>query len=645
MKAKNERLSVRGAAWWLLLLTLPLSAPAQQLTEMRVVGTGEFVAGELVEKSIVDANGRVCAGLIVMSDLSGLTFSAYNGIVKVNQQPGRHFLFLSPDERVVEIYCSGFSPLKIILNDFDIRLESGKTWQLRITGEKDLIPITILTEPEGADITIDGISKGSSKIQHVGAGRHELRAEKKGYNPSRDTINVSSSSVLFNVKLTEIELRPVRIASVPAGAKITVNGSDKGETDKGVFLFPGRYTLRLTKSGYLDLEQTVDVTESGANTFTFTLTKNSGVLSLTVSPEDAVVLINKEVHTGRMEIDLVPGKYKVEVQKKGFLPATENIEIELGKTTAKTVTLLPRIGTLQFTVTPSDADVAMFSGSARYSSWKGMKVLKEVPVGDYSLECTRVGFVPATKTVTIVEGQPVLVEITMNPSAVSTAGRSDDEMVYVEGGSFDMGSDKGGSDEKPVHRVQIEGFYIAKHEVTQQQWREVMGTNPSHFKDCDRCPVEELSWDEVQEFIKKLNAETGKHYRLPTEAEWEFAARGGNKGSGSNFSGGNTLDDVAWYTNNSASSTHPVGEKKPNELGLYDMAGNVWEWCSDWYDENYYSTGPARNPTGPASGTYRVLRGGAWYANEFLCRIPVRFRYLPSLRINCNAFGFRLARD
>ncbi|MCX6279544.1 MAG: bifunctional serine/threonine-protein kinase/formylglycine-generating enzyme family protein [Bacteroidetes bacterium] len=215
------------------------------------------------------------------------------------------------------------------------------------------------------------------------------------------------------------------------------------------------------------------------------------------------------------------------------------------------------------------------------------------------------------------------------------------EMVFVNGGSFYRGSNDGEADEKPVHLVMLGDFYIGKYEVTQKQWREVMGNNPSNFSGCDDCPVENVSWDDVQEFIQKLNQKTGKSYRLPTEAEWEYAARGGNKSSGYIYSGSNIVDDVAWYNEDSSSKTHPVGQKQPNDLCLYDMSGNVWEWCSDWYGSDYYQSSPTSNPQGPSSGSYRVYRGGSWFSQAACCIPGYRFRLTPGYHLN--SLGFRLA--
>ncbi|MEQ8702810.1 MAG: SUMF1/EgtB/PvdO family nonheme iron enzyme [Phaeodactylibacter sp.] len=219
-------------------------------------------------------------------------------------------------------------------------------------------------------------------------------------------------------------------------------------------------------------------------------------------------------------------------------------------------------------------------------------------------------------------------------------------MVEIKGGSFMMGcTAEQESDcskrEKPVHWVELSSYRVGKYEVTQGQWEAVMGNNPSYFSGCSSCPVETVSWEDTQEFIRKLNQMTGGSYRLPTEAEWEYAARGGNRSRGYKYSGSNNLGSVGWYTDNSGSETHPVGQKSPNELGLYDMSGNVYEWCSDWYDSDYYSSTPGRNPKGPGTGANRVRRGGSWIYGARYCRASNRYDDSPDYRLNY--LGFRLA--
>ena len=199
-------------------------------------------------------------------------------------------------------------------------------------------------------------------------------------------------------------------------------------------------------------------------------------------------------------------------------------------------------------------------------------------------------------------------------------------MVYVPGGTFTMGgtSEQGSDaydDEKPTHNVTLSSYYICKYEVTQALWRAVMGSNPSNFKG-DNLPVESVSWNDCQAFINRLNSYTGRNFRLPTEAEWEFAARGGNYSRHYKYSGSNYIDDVAWYIDNSNKRPHPVGTKQPNELSIYDMSGNVGEWCSDWYGS--YSSYSQSNPTGATSGSYRVERGGSWVSGARYCRTSSR---------------------
>jgi formylglycine-generating enzyme required for sulfatase activity len=215
-------------------------------------------------------------------------------------------------------------------------------------------------------------------------------------------------------------------------------------------------------------------------------------------------------------------------------------------------------------------------------------------------------------------------------------------MVYVSGGTFTMGgtSEQGSdaeSDEKPTHNVTLSSYYICKYEVTQALWRAVMGSNPSYFKG-DNLPVECVSWNDCQTFINRLNSYTGRNFRLPTEAEWEFAARGGNYSRHYKYSGSNYIGDVAWYDNNSGNRTHPVGTKQPNELDLYDMSGNVYECCSDWYGS--YSSYSQSDPTGPNSGSYRVPRGGSWCNYAGICRSSDRNYYAPGY--SDSSLGLRL---
>lgn len=210
-------------------------------------------------------------------------------------------------------------------------------------------------------------------------------------------------------------------------------------------------------------------------------------------------------------------------------------------------------------------------------------------------------------------------------------------VVPVKGGCFKMGA----AEDKNLHEVCVSDFAIGKYEVTQGQWQEIMGNNPSRYSACgSNCPVDQVSWNDIQEFIAKLNSKSGKQYRLPTEAEWEFAARSGGKDE--KFSGANSLDAVAWYDKNSDSKPHPVGTKQANGLGIYDMSGNTWEWVNDCYRSNYYKTSPKNNPQGPMCSDKRVLRGGSWFNTADNSRAAFRLKDNPSFSYHFT-FGFRLA--
>ncbi|NCU32573.1 MAG: hypothetical protein EOM23_06500, partial [Candidatus Moranbacteria bacterium] len=215
------------------------------------------------------------------------------------------------------------------------------------------------------------------------------------------------------------------------------------------------------------------------------------------------------------------------------------------------------------------------------------------------------------------------------------------EMVYIENGCLHIGTALPGYENaSPAHEVCLDDFYLSKTPVTQKQWFEIMGNNPSKFNGCDDCPVENISWYDVQIFLDVLNKKTGKNYRLPTEAEWEYAAWGGKNRQTNTTHTSYSVHSKSWYSGNSNERTHPVGKKQSNLLGLNDMLGNVFEWCSDWYTVGYYAKSPRINPTGPASGSMKVIRGGAWTSDEKYIHNSYRAALPPKQKSdNC---GFRI---
>jgi formylglycine-generating enzyme required for sulfatase activity len=290
-------------------------------------------------------------------------------------------------------------------------------------------------------------------------------------------------------------------------------------------------------------------------------------------------------------------------------------------------------GSIQIESTPTGAKI--YRGGAD-TGFKTNATLHGVPAGTHVIKLTLDGYKDNEQSVEVLAGQTALIQATMILSSVL-----EPELVRIPGGTFLMGSDSEESlpEEKPVHQVTVSPFQIAKFEVTQEQWVSVMGTNPSSFRG-DRLPVENLQWDDVQPFIQRLNELTGKRYRLPTEAEWEFACRAGTTGDRYG-----DLNSIAWYNGNSGGTTHEVGGKLPNFFGLYDMLGNAFEWCSDWFGD--YTADPQINPKGPDTPTpgtpHHIIRGGSWLLEAVAARAPFRSLHVPAHK--ADVIGFRLAME
>ena len=385
------------------------------------------------------------------------------------------------------------------------------------------------------------------------------------------------------------------------------------------------------------------------------------------------VLGNAEYKAGEYWVYMSQGSYMLKVKHPNFVPLDVNfrdydIRGVQPKTTYVLTLLMPQpmqeVKKQKLVINYTPVEAMVLIDSKPYSG-RG-RVEAELQLGEHSYVIAANGYVTAEGTVklnggglsrtlnehlekdnaTVVPQQvttqaPLTTQSTVIQSTTAATNTTNDtvetftvegvsfRMVRVEGGTFLMGSkdSKAESDEKPMHLVTLSTYSIGETEVTQELWQAVMGSNPSYFKGAKR-PVEKVSWEDCQQFIQKLNQLTGKRFRLPTEAEWEYAARGGNKSKGYKYAGGNDIGSVAWYSGNSGNATHDVATKQANELGLYDMSGNVYEWCQDWYGK--YTRGAQTNPTGPQGGSIRVYRGGSWGSSAGDCRSSYRFGNAPS---------------
>ena len=507
--------------------------------------------------------------------------------------------------------------------------------------------IIVHSNVEGADVYIDGIKKAKTDankratVKEVMVGEHTLKLVYNGISAEQKIV-VNGENISFNIGVNTAVLKPQYVVFnvEPKNTVVTIDGQIYTAEDGVVvaLLSSGNHTFKAEARGYHP--QSGNFTVEGAK-IERNITLKGDYANVTIKAENgADIYVNdKKMGTTTWSGRLNSGLYLFEARKSGY--RTQSLTLQITSDNPQQSYTLPALtpiyGSADITSSPAMADITIDGKLVGRTPLQ----LDNLLVGTHTIKISKSDYADNTQTITISEGKTATVNATLTKGA-SNASIGNIEMVFVKGGTFTMGAtaEQGSdvySDEKPTHSVTVSDFYIGKYEVTQAQWRAVMGSNPSYFKG-DNLPVEQVTWNDVQEFIKKLNAQTGKRFRLPTEAEWEYAARGGNQSKGYKYSGSNNISEVAWYKDNSNSKTHPVGQKTPNELGIYDMSGNVYEWCQDWYGD--YSSSSQTNPTGPSSGSYRVKRGSCWYYSARSCRVSNRGSNIPDSRSGSS--GFRL---
>lgn len=617
---------------YLLLVTCLLSA-APEFKILSFRETPMDMAAKI--DKVKDINGETCALIKVQTDLKGVQFDSRFIEKYLDKGNGEYWVYIQPGTRRFKIRKEGIMPKDF---DFDQKLKSSTVYQLKLSSVGDTkkienIAVNIITTPQRATIYLDGENRGTKKKVMTSIGKHQLKIVKDGYQTINKEIEVTAKNTLFEFKLKEIEDAMVMITTEPAGAEVVLDGVSLGNSPISTFYPSGSYKLKLSKDMYETEEFTLNITGTEVNK-TYTLKPAWAELTIKTH-EKATVYLNGNQIYNLTNIKLKPMITNIKVTMNKAKDLEERVILK--KNDRKTIELYPKISTgkVQIAVIPADAEIEFSEPYGESYSSTGAKSFKDVPVGTYNLKVSKKGYKTIKEEFTLRADKTIRKSIKLEEGA-DVGG----DFIFVKGGTFQMGSNEE-SDEKPIHSVTVDDFYIGKYEVTQKEWKEIMGSNPSYFKG-DNLPVEQVSWDDIQEFLRKLNAKTGGNYRLPTEAEWEYAARGGASSRGYKYAGSNDIDEVAWYSSNSGSKTHQVGTKQPNELGIYDMSGNVWEWCSDWYDSSYYSSSPSRNPKGPSSERYRVLRGGSWSSLQSYTRVAVRLSNSPGYR--GSNYGFRVAR-
>ena len=552
-----------------------------------------------------DLNDRNCA--LVKVQFVGTISEVEGNVVKpLVKHDNENWVYMPQGSRQLKILTQSYLPVMVTFADYGVeKLESNRTYVLILvkpSSQNEPVDAggnfyAISVQPRNAVVTIDGIQQNVSSDGEYSAmlpyGIHTYKVEAGGYISKSGSFSVISGDMTpISVSLVSA-LATISVTCPTPAVSLYVDKMSVGNAPWSGSLREGMHLVEAKKNGYRSQRKTIQLSQQQKLDVAFgELIAIQGNLSVNYKPFGADVYVDgkKLGQSPRVFNGLLVGNHQVEVRKDGYATNKKSVMISEGQTASISGTL----------------------SSNTASSSNGYASSSSVSSGSNVIS------IPVRNGITI-------------------------EMVKVEAGTFMMGAtsemQNPYDDEKPVHQVALTNdYYMSKYEVTQALWQAVTGKNPSKFKG-DNLPVERVSWNDCQVFIRNLNNITGRKFRLPTEAEWEYAARGGKKSRGYQYSGSSNISDVAWFDDINGNKKHPVGTKQANELGLYDMSGNVWEWCQDRYGS--YSSLFQKNPTGAIMGVYRVFRGGRWGANERIGRTSCRSYCTPDF--SYFNLGLRLA--
>ena len=616
------RLSWHGRMMMLVLLLLTsLTIYSQGIAVEKFEAAPEDLTANLQGTQVLDQNGDVCALIRIQTTQKGFVFDVgVLGITKTDDNKvGEIWVYVPKGVKRITIRHPQLGSL--VNYPFPIEIQGARTYRMYLTTgqvhtiiEQDdgMTYFALNVTPAKALVMIDGVMQplddDGALTLRLARGSHTLAIQAPGYDAYSTTFDLGKERMAKEVALVSA-LAHLSLNCATPGVGLYVNDQFKANGSWNGELMPGVYLLEARKEGHYTQKQSVTLAAKEKKTIDLpALTARTGNLDVNYKPINCEVFLDgtRLGTSPDMFKNIIMGKHKIKISKAGYTTKEVTIDISEGQTATLT-------GSLEKVVAQNYPNQGGGNGiGGSYSAFDGKNKIFKV------------------KGVTFT-------------------------MVAVKGGTFMMGatSEQGSdisSDEKPVHQVTLSSYYIGQTEVTQALWEAVMGTTVSEQRDKaykswplrgvgDNFPMYYISWEECQTFVSKLNQLTGKRFRLPTEAEWEYACRGGKKSRGYKYSGSNTIDSIAWYGRYSSRGTHPVATKSPNELGIYDMSGNVDEWCQDWYGS--YSSAAQTNPTGASSWTVRRYRGGSWVDSAKDCRSSKRDGAATDLR--GGNLGLRLA--
>lgn len=550
-----------------------------------------------------DLNDKNCA-LIKVQFVGTISEAEGNVVMPLVKRGNETWVYMPQGSRQLKLLTQSYLPVTITFSDYGIeKLESSRTYVLPLikpNGYSEPIDAggnfyVLSVQPQNAVVFIDGTLQTSSSDGEYSAmlpyGNHDYKVEAGGYISKSGSFVISSGDMLpINVNLVSA-MASITVTSPTPAVSLYVDKKPMGKVPWTGNVKDGMHLIEVRKDGYRSQQRTIQLSQQQKMEVAFDeLTAIQGDLSVNYKPFGADIYVDgkKMGQSPRVFNGLLIGSHQVEVRKDGYITDNKTVTISEGQTTSLQGTLDEEL-ILDENGEPVNRNSSTSKIDKYASLLESAKIVSQTSSTSYNRDIS----IPVKNGVSI-------------------------EMVKVEAGTFMMGAtpemQEPFDDEKPVHQVTLmNNYYMGKYEVTQALWQAVMGSNPSHFKG-DNLPVESVSWYDCQEFIEKLNKMTGRKFRLPTECEWEYASRGGQNKRNCQYSGSNYLPKVAWYYKNSGSKTHPVGMKQVNELGIYDMSGNVWEWCQDLYA----SFG------GVTSEGKHVVRGGSWNLDEWFCRSSCR---------------------